>query len=86
MGAVSIKVKIAGKNWRNLKWLNYGFVSCRHTAFCFKRILIDGLESSGLFSCFISCLDSHSDGTHSLHRIHWLIIASEKVSNMMWQK
>ncbi len=20
---------------------------------------------------FISCLDSHSDGTHSLHRIHW---------------
>ncbi len=21
--------------------------------------------------CFISCLDSHSDGTHSLQRIHW---------------
>ncbi len=21
---------------------------------------------------FISCLDSHSDGTHSLQRIHWL--------------
>ncbi len=20
---------------------------------------------------FISCLDSHSDGTHSLQRIHW---------------
>ncbi len=22
---------------------------------------------------FISCLDSHSDGTHSLQRIHWLV-------------
>ncbi len=21
---------------------------------------------------FISCVDSHSDGTHSLQRIHWL--------------
>ncbi len=25
----------------------------------------------GLLWCFISCLDSHSDGTHSLQRIHW---------------
>ncbi len=25
----------------------------------------------GLLWCFISCLDSHSDGTHSLLRIHW---------------
>ncbi len=24
-----------------------------------------------LLWCFISCLDSHSDGTHSLQRIHW---------------
>ncbi len=23
------------------------------------------------FDVFISCLDSHSDGTHSLQRIHW---------------
>ncbi len=29
------------------------------------RILMDH------FDVFISCLDSHSDGTHSLHRIHW---------------
>ncbi len=25
----------------------------------------------GLLWCFISCLDAHSDGTHSLQRIHW---------------
>ncbi len=35
----------------------------------------DGLESCGLHvdycDVFISCLDSHSDGTHSLLRIHW---------------
>ncbi len=24
-----------------------------------------------LRDAFISCLDSHSDGTHSLQRIHW---------------
>ncbi len=38
--------------------------------------LSDGLESCGLLvdycDVFISCLDSHSDGTHSLQRIHCL--------------
>ncbi len=38
------------------------------------KMLIDGLEWCGLLvdSCnvFISCFDSHSDGTHSLLRIH----------------
>ncbi len=31
-----------------------------------------GLEwiTCGLLGCFIRCLDSHSDGTHSLQRIH----------------
>ncbi len=37
--------------------------------------LIDGLESCGLFvdycDVFISGLNSHTDGTHSLQRIHW---------------
>ncbi len=36
-------------------------------------MLIDGLEWCGLLvdycDVFISCLDSHSDGTHSLQRI-----------------
>ncbi len=38
------------------------------------KTLIDGLEWCGLLvdycDVFISCLDSHSDGTHSLQRIH----------------
>ncbi len=37
-------------------------------------MLTDGLECCGLLvdycDVFISCLDSHSDGTHSLQRIH----------------
>ncbi len=37
-------------------------------------MLIDGLEWCGLLcGVFISCLDSHSDGTHSLQRIHWWV-------------
>ncbi len=43
--------------------------------FSHLRMLIDGLEWCGLLvdycGVFISCLDSHSDGTHSLQRIHW---------------
>ncbi len=39
------------------------------------NMLIDGLEWCGLlvdyYDVFISCLDSHSDGTHSLQRKHW---------------
>ncbi len=38
-------------------------------------ISMDGLEWCGLLldycDVFISCSDSHSDGTHSLQRIHW---------------
>ncbi len=38
-------------------------------------MLTDGLEWCGLLvdycDVFISCLDSHSDGTHSLQSIHW---------------
>ncbi len=35
-------------------------------SFSLYKTLIDELESFGLL-----CLDSHSDGTHSLQRIHW---------------
>ncbi len=53
--------------------LNNGFVSYKQAAF--HKMLIDGLEWCGLLvdfcDVFISCLDSHSDGTHSLQRIHW---------------
>ncbi len=44
-------------------------------SFSLHRTSIDGLEWCGLLvdycDVFISCLDSHSDGTHSLQRIHW---------------
>ncbi len=49
-----------------LKRLNAGFVS----AFVFSRCSL--MDWSGVDYCdvFISCLDSHSDGTHSLQSIH----------------
>ncbi len=44
-------------------------------SFWLYKTLTDGLEWCGLLvdycDVFISCLDSHSDGTHSLQRIHW---------------
>ncbi len=44
-------------------------------SFSLHKMLIDELEWCGLFvdycNVFISCLNSHSDGTHSLQRIHW---------------
>ncbi len=40
-------------------------------SFCLLKMLTDGLEWCGLLvdycDVFISCLNSHSDGTHSLH-------------------
>ncbi len=33
--------------------------------------LIKGLESFGVLVDYVWCLDSHSDGTHSLQWIHW---------------
>ncbi len=43
--------------------------------FSFSFHKTDGLDSCGLLvdccDVFIICLDSHSEGTHSLHRIHW---------------
>ncbi len=60
-----------------LKYLNDGFVSYTQS-FSFHNILIGPLEWCGLLvdycDVFISCLDSHSDGTHSLQSIHcWAI-------------
>ncbi len=51
-----------------LKFLNDGFVYC---SFSLHK-LINGLELAYLWIIvFIRCLDTHSDGTHSLQRIHW---------------
>ncbi len=45
-----------------------------NTVFPLLKMLTDGLEWCGLLvdycDVFISCLDSHSDSTHSLQSIH----------------
>ncbi len=65
---------VASRNGLKLKCLNDSFVSYKHS-FPLHKMLIDGLESYGLLveycDAFISCLYSHSDGTHSPNRIHW---------------
>ncbi len=52
------------------KHLNDGFVFLKACSFSFHKTLINGLEWYGLLvnfcDLFISYLDSHSDGTHSL--------------------
>ncbi len=44
-------------------------------SFSLHKMLIAGLECCGVLvdfcDVFISCLDSHSDGTHPLQSIHW---------------
>ncbi len=56
---------------KHLDWLIDWLQTCR---FSLHKLLIDGLRSYGLLgnNCdvFISCLNSHFDGTHSLPRIH----------------
>uniref|UniRef100_A0A671S4J4 Phosphodiesterase n=1 Tax=Sinocyclocheilus anshuiensis TaxID=1608454 RepID=A0A671S4J4_9TELE len=48
-------------------------------SFCLLQMLTDGLECCGLLvdycDAFISCLDSYSDGTHSLQSIHSVVLA-----------
>ncbi len=60
---------------KKLKQLNDEFVSYKHSRCSLHKMLTDRLESYGLLvdycDVFISCLDSDSDGTHSLQRIHW---------------
>ncbi len=47
----------------NLKCPKDGFVSYKHS---FHKA-----STGGSCDVFIRCLDTHSDGTHSLQRIHW---------------
>ncbi len=58
-GSISFKLKTS---W----WICFSF--------CLLQMLTDGLEWCGFLvdycDVFISCLDSHSDGTHSLQSIH----------------
>ncbi len=70
-----IKHCLQAKTVLNDYGLNDGFISYKHAAFSLHRMLIDALDSCGLLvdhcEVFISCLDSHSDGTHSSQRIQW---------------
>ncbi len=65
---------LARSNSLKLKCLNDGFISYKPQLILLHKILIDKLEWCRLLvdycDVFISCLDSHSDGTHSLQRIH----------------
>ncbi len=61
---------------------------CVLHSFLLHKTYINELGSCGLLvnycNVFISCLDSHSDGTHSLQRIHcW---ASDVMLNLFWWK
>ncbi len=64
---------LAGSNSLKLK-TSWWICFLQTRSFCLHNILTDGLECCGLLvdycDVFISCLDSHSDGTHSLQRIH----------------
>ncbi len=56
-----------------MSWWIYFLQTC---SFSLQKTLINGLEWCGSLvdycDVFINCLDSHSDGTHSLQmRIHW---------------
>jgi len=61
--------------------------------FLLQTTLIDELESCGLLEeycdVFISHLDSHSDGTHSLQMIHWwasdLLLNFSKSVQIFWK-
>ncbi len=56
------------------------FVSYKHAAFLFTVCsFMDWSRVLDYCHVFISCLDSHSDGTHSLHVILWL--ASDPMLN-----
>ncbi len=67
---------VFGQKWWFYVKMSYWLICFLQTrSFSFHKTLIDGLERCGLLvdycDVFISCLDSHSDGTHSLQRIHW---------------
>ncbi len=66
----NILARSVGLKSKPLDW----FVSSKKAIFFFSlyKSLIHVLEiTCELLWCFISCLDSHSDGTHSLQKIHW---------------
>ncbi len=72
----SVIMDYFGRKWRfevkNVLMMDICFLQT--CSFSLLKMLTDGLEWCGLLvdycDVFISCLDSHSDGTHSLKSIH----------------
>ncbi len=62
------------KQWFNVQMPKWWICVLQTCSFSLHKTIIDGLEWCGLLvdycDVFISCLDSHSDGTHSLQSIH----------------
>ncbi len=54
-------------------WLEHSYFSQKQEFYLVNSIHFLLIDSSGVDYCdvCISCLDSHSDGTHSLQWIHW---------------
>ncbi len=64
--------------------MHWWFYFLQTHRFLLLKMLTDGLEWCGCLvdycDVFISCLDSHSDGTHSLQRIHKFISVKDQYS------
>ncbi len=65
--------RMARSDILELKRLNNGCVSYKHAAFKFRRHELMDWSRMDYCNVFISCLDSNSDGTYSLQRIHWWV-------------
>ncbi len=63
------------RQWFEVKTSYWWICFLQTRSFSLLQMLTDGLEWCGLLvdycDVFIHCLDSHSDGTHSLQKIHW---------------
>ncbi len=65
----SFSLEEAQKQW--FKCFIAGFVSYKHAAFHSSRDELMNWSDVDYCDVFISCLESHSDGTHSLLVIYW---------------
>ncbi len=79
-----------------LLWIMNSYFSKKQCFELSKVLIVEGIISryklmdwTGVDYCdvFISCLDSHSDGTHSLQSIHWWTVgALQNFSKSVWMK
>ncbi len=77
---------LARINGLNLKNFNDWFVSNKHAAFHITRLNWSTKAMLWIIVIIVSCLDSHSDGTHSLYRGEWYITLNFSKSVPMEKK